>query len=118
MGRTLAGVALAVLAACTQITTPPTPESARVALTIPGTSEQVRQRIVSAMQANGLTVKSADPTVITSVPIEIASAVMAVYRATILPMGDSVQVTVSGGVLNYQGATVAGATASTASIEC
>lgn len=104
MRRALLALALT---ACTTIPEPPSPESARVVVELPGVSvAQARDRVVAAWLAEGLALSSAEPAAMltTGLPMPGGSAI---YRASIVPGASGAVVTLTGGFRNTSGAALA-----------
>jgi hypothetical protein len=94
----LAGVT-SLLAACSGISPPPTPESARIEVN----RTDARVPTLEAFIAEGLVIHSSEGDVIQTMPVEIESQVFVIYRATVLPT----RVIFTGIVRNVQGEIVA-----------
>lgn len=98
---------LLVVAACTSVSAPPSPESARIIIALPGTRAQAYDRTAAAFVAEGLNIADGSATNLSSVPIDVADQVPATYRAAFIGTDSGTDVVLSGSIKNENGALMA-----------
>ena len=94
--------------ACTTISAPPTPESARILVQLSVARTAAYDKTVAAFVAEGLNIANGSTEgTLASVPIDIANQVPATYRAAFIGTDSGTTVVLSGSIKNENGAVMA-----------
>lgn len=104
--RPLLILLLTATTACATITPPPSPESARISVALVEDKATAYDLTMVAFVDEGLTVAagSEEPSLLVTVPVDIASGVYVTYRANIVAGSIDSRIVLTGTVRNEQGA--------------